>query len=32
MAINDVEIPKGVPQTYEQRVSAFKDSLQKYKE
>lgn len=30
-AINAVEIPKGVPQTYEQRAAAFRESLNEYK-
>lgn len=31
-AINDVKVPKGQPQTFEQRVANFKDSLQSYKD
>jgi hypothetical protein len=32
MAINELVIPKGQAQTYEQRVSGLKDSLQNYKD
>jgi len=30
-AINNVKIPKGVPQTYEERIAKLKINLDKYK-